>query len=131
MTAKLEAADEHLEEVTRRLFTDKHSNTQVIQHSEFTIGSTAYGLYRGASNIPMTLTFTDNADGVSPTYNKIVMQMSDVQFTNPKRSVGKDYVELTVDFDAQANTTDKISTGYSPLKVTVTNNVAGSAYTPS
>ena len=108
------------------------SFTVVVEAADaFTIGSTAYGLYRGASNIPMTLTFTDNADGVSPTYNKIVMQMSDVQFSNPKRSVGKDYVELTVDFDAQANLTDKISTGYSPLKVTVTNNVAGSAYTPS
>ena len=34
VTAKPEAADEHLEELTRRLVTDKHSITQIIQHSD-------------------------------------------------------------------------------------------------
>ena len=34
VTAKPEAADEHLEELTRRLFVDKHSITQIIQHSD-------------------------------------------------------------------------------------------------
>ena len=34
VTAKPEAADEHLEELTRRLFVDKHSIAQIIQHSD-------------------------------------------------------------------------------------------------
>lgn len=34
VTAKPEAADTRLDELTRRLFTDKHSITQIIQHSE-------------------------------------------------------------------------------------------------
>ena len=34
VTAKPEAADEHLEELTRRLFVDKHSITQITQHSD-------------------------------------------------------------------------------------------------
>ena len=34
VTAKPEAADEHLEELTRRLFVDKHRITQIIQHSD-------------------------------------------------------------------------------------------------
>ena len=34
VTAKPEAADEHLEELTRRLFVDKHSIPQIIQHSD-------------------------------------------------------------------------------------------------
>ena len=33
VTAKPEAVDEHLEILTRRLFTDKHSITQIIEHS--------------------------------------------------------------------------------------------------
>ena len=33
VTAKPEAADEHLEKLTRRLFTDKNSITQIIEHS--------------------------------------------------------------------------------------------------
>jgi hypothetical protein len=108
------------------------SFTVVVEASDvFTIGSTAYGLYRGASNIPMTITFTDPSDVTSATNHSIALQMSDVQFFNPKRSVGKEYVELTVDFDAQANTTDKISTGYSPIKVTIKNATAGSAYAAS
>ena len=101
------------------------SFTVVVEAADaFTIGSTAYGLYRGASNIPLSLTFTDPSDITSATNHSIKFQMSDVQFHSPKRSVGKDFVELTVDFDAQANTTDATNGGYSPIKATVKNAVA-------
>ena len=101
------------------------SFTVVVEAADaFTIGSTAYGLYRGASSIPMSLTFTDPSDITSATNHSIKLQMSDVQFYNPKRSVGKDFVELTVDFDAQANTSDATNGGYSPIKATVKNAIA-------
>ena len=101
------------------------SFTVVVEAADaFTIGSTAYGLYRGASSIPMTLTFTDPSDVTSATNHSIKLQMSDVQFHDPKRSVGKEYVELTVNFDAQANTTDATNGGYAPIKATVKNAVA-------
>jgi len=60
----------------------------------------------------------------SATNHSIKLQMSDVQFHDPKRSVGKEYVELTVNFDAQANTTDATNGGYAPIKATVKNAVA-------
>ena len=101
------------------------SFTVVVEAADaFTIGSTAYGLYRQASNLPMSLTFTDPSDITSATNHSIKFQMSDVQFHSPKRSVGKDFVELTVDFDAQANTSDATNGGYSPIKATVKNAVA-------
>ena len=104
--------------------------TVVVEASDpFSIGSSAYALYRAASSIPMTLTFTDPADITSATNHSVKYQMSDVQFHDVKRSVGKDYVELTVTFDAQANTTDAANGGYSPLKAVVKN--ATSAYTAS
>jgi hypothetical protein len=96
--------------------------TVVVEASDpFSIGGSAYALYRSGSNIPMTLTFTDPADITSGTNHSVKYQMSDVQFHDVKRSVGKDYVELTVTFDAQANTTDAANGGYSPLKAIVKN----------
>ena len=77
----------------------------------------------------MTLTFTDPADITSATNHSVKYQMSDVQFHDVKRSVGKDYVELTVTFDAQANITDAVNGGYSPVKAIVKN--ATSSYVAS
>ena len=34
VTAKPDAADEYLDELSRRIFTDKHSIAQIIQHSD-------------------------------------------------------------------------------------------------
>ena len=104
--------------------------TVVVEASDpFSIGSSAYALYRSSSSIPMTLTFTDPADITSATNHSVKYQMSDVQFHDVKRSVGKDYVELTVTFDAQANTTDAVNGGYSPVKAIVKN--ATSSYVAS
>ena len=99
--------------------------TIVVEAADaFTIGSTAYGLYRQASSLPLVVTFTDPADITGGTNHSVKIQMSDVQFSSPKRSVGKDYVELTVNFDAQANTNDATSGGYAPIKTVTTNATA-------
>ena len=104
--------------------------TVVVEASDpFSIGGSAYALYRSGSSIPMTLTFTDPADITSATNHSVKYQMSDVQFHDVKRSVGKDYVELTVTFDAQANITDAANGGYSPVKAIVKN--ATSSYVAS
>jgi hypothetical protein len=104
--------------------------TVVVEANDpFSIGSSAYALYRASASLPMTLTFTDPADITSATNHSVKYQMSDVQFHDVKRSVGKDYVELTVSFDAQANTTDAANGGYSPVKAIVKN--ATSSYVAS
>ncbi|WKK26567.1 phage tail tube protein [Streptomyces olivoreticuli] len=55
--------------------------------------------------------------------------MSKVAYTNAQIARGKDFIELTVDFAAMANTSDAgASGGYSPVKVTLQNAIAPGVY---
>lgn len=83
----------------------------------FTVGGSAYGLYRNAQ--PMVLTLTDPVTNYAT-----ALTMTKVQFTDPKRTRGKAYVEVEVSFEAQANTTDSGGTGYSPIKSVTTNSIS-------
>lgn len=60
---------------------------------------------------------------------QVKLHMTKAAFTNAQISRGKDYIELSVDYDALANTTDiGASGGYSPIKVTLQNAVASGTY---
>lgn len=83
----------------------------------FTIGSSAYGLYDNPQIVIVTL--TDPTNSYSSTFT-----MSKVQFTDPKRTRGKAYVEVEVSFSAAANNTDSGGTGYSPIKIVTTNGIS-------
>jgi Phage tail tube protein len=83
----------------------------------FTTGGSAYGLYRNAQ--PMVLTLTDPVTNYAT-----ALTMTKVQFTDPKRTRGKAYVQVEVSFEAQANTTDSGGTGYAPIKSVTTNSIS-------
>ena len=83
----------------------------------FSTGSSAYGLYRNAQ--PMVLTMTDPVTSYST-----ALTMTKVQFTDPKRTRGKAFVEVEVSFEAQANVTDSGGTGYAPIKSVTTNSIS-------
>lgn len=89
----------------------------------FTIGGSAYGLYR--QQIPVVIVFTDPV-----TSHTVTLQMSTVQFEEPKRNVGKVYTSMDLNFTAIANTTDAVASGYSPIKTTTVNAVS-TAYSGS
>lgn len=59
----------------------------------------------------LNLLFTDPKSDDSMT-----VQMSQVQFENPKINSGKTYVEVDTDFVAEANATDAVSGGYAPAQ---------------
>jgi hypothetical protein len=63
----------------------------------------------------LTFTFTDTAST-----HTCLLTMTKAQFENPKIDRGKIYDQVTVDYTAEANTTDA-ATGYSPVKFTITN----------
>jgi hypothetical protein len=71
----------------------------------------------------VTITLTDPNDITSGTNNSIEFTMSAVQFQNVKRTRGKEYVEVEVEFTASANTTDAV-TGYAPISATIVNAIA-------
>lgn len=83
--------------------------------------STGYALAYDA--VPVVITMTDPNDVTSATNHSVAFTMSAVQFQNVKRSVGKEYTELTVDFTANADSTDA-STGYSPIATSTINGVS-------
>lgn len=76
-------------------------------------------------NVAVSLVFTEPNSA-----HTITVQMSSVQFKDPKRDRSKAYVEVDAAFDAAANTTDAVSGaggGYSPIKISAVNGVS-SAY---
>jgi Phage tail tube protein len=85
----------------------------------FSIGSTAYALTRNPQSLVITL--TDPNDSTGGTQHSIAFTMTTVQYHDVKRTVGKEYTSLEVSFTANANTTDKVSTGYSPIKTSSVN----------
>jgi len=84
----------------------------------FSTGSSAYGLTRSPEAIVVTL--TDPNDATSGTQHSVAFTMSAAQIHSIKRTRGKEYTELEVEFTANANQTDS-ATGYSPIQTTVIN----------
>jgi hypothetical protein len=68
----------------------------------------------------LVITFNDPNSTVP---SSVALTMTKAQFETPKRSQGKAFVEITVDFKAVANSTDAIS-GYAPIKTVTTNGVS-------
>jgi Phage tail tube protein len=85
----------------------------------FTTGSTAYATTRQSSPLVVLCTITDPATGY---YQKF--QMSNVQFKDPDRNVGKEYLSYTATWQAIANQTDVSGGGWSPLKFIASNGVS-------
>jgi len=84
----------------------------------FSTGSSAYGLTRSPEAISITL--TDPNDATSSTQHSANFTMSAAQIQNIKRTRGKEFTELEIEFTASANTTDA-ATGYSPIQTTFIN----------
>jgi hypothetical protein len=106
-------------EVTGRLLAVVENTSDIFSNA-----STGYGLFRSAQ--PTVITLTDPVSS-----NTIAFTMTKVQYQDVKRQRGKSFVEVEVNFTANANATDAVaSSGYSPIAVVTTNNIA-SAYTGS
>jgi hypothetical protein len=59
----------------------------------------------------------------------IQLHMTNVVYQSAEIGRGKDYVELSISFNAKANSTDVgASGGYSPIKVTLKNAIATGTY---
>lgn len=105
-------------DITGRLRFVVEANDPIIGTGSFA-GS---GLALTDSPQAVVLTFTDPVST-----HTVTVQMSKVQFKNPKRDRGKAYVEVEAEFDALANTTDAVSAaggGYAPVKITAVNAVS-------
>ncbi|MEW2518129.1 phage tail tube protein [Actinacidiphila alni] len=69
------------------------------------------------------------SQGAGASAVQVKLHMTKAAYTNAEISRGKDYIELSVDYDALANTTDAgTSGGYSPIKATIQNAVASGTY---
>lgn len=79
-------------------------------------GETFYANSLTRAQQQVLVRLTDPATG----YN-VLFQMSNVQLESPVIDQSKAYVSLTANFIAVANTTDSVTTGYSPIKVICTN----------
>ena len=86
----------------------------------FSTGSGAWALFRNQLDMVINLVDSTNSS------QGIQIDMAATQFQNVKRTRGKDYTELEVEFEAIANTADAI-TGYSPIVATISNTIS-SAY---
>ena len=87
----------------------------------FSTGTSAYALNDAAQSL--TITLTDPNDLHTAIHDSITFQMTNAQFEMPKRTRGKEYLELEVEFSAEANLTDG-GTSYAPIKATIVNGVA-------
>lgn len=69
------------------------------------------------------------SQGTGPTLLQVKLHMTKCSFSGADITRGKDYIELSVSYDALANVTDAgTSAGYSPIKVTLQNAVAAATY---
>lgn len=69
------------------------------------------------------------AQGAGAAATQVKLHMTKVAYSEAEISRGKDYIELSVSYDALANTTDVgASAGYSPIKVTLQNAIASGTY---
>ncbi|BBB00573.1 hypothetical protein RVR_10572 [Actinacidiphila reveromycinica] len=88
---------------------------------------THYLNYLNNSKPPLDITYSQGAGAAAVA---VGLHMSKAAYTAAEIGRGKDYIELSVDYEALANTTDAgTSGGYSPIKATLTNAVAASTYT--
>ena len=104
-------------EVTGRLLAVVETTSDIFSNA-----TNGYALFDGPQATVITLT-----DPVSS--NTIAFTMTKAQFSDVKRQRGKAYVEVEVNFTANANATDA-SSGYSPIS-TVTVNGVSTAYAGS
>ena len=88
------------------------------QTDPWSTGSGAAALTRDPESL--VITFTDPNDSSGATPFSISFTMTNVQFFNPKRTRGKAYTEVEVEFTANADTTDA-TTGYSPIQANIVN----------
>jgi hypothetical protein len=90
----------------------------------FSNATNGYALNRSPQ--PLVVTMTDPVSS-----NTVAFTMTKVQYQDVKRQRGKSFVEVEVNFTANANSTDAASgSGYSPISTITTNNVS-TAYTGS
>lgn len=87
----------------------------------FSTGTGGYALTRTPQTL--TIALTDPNDVHSAINDSITFQMSQVQFENVKRTQGKQYLSLDVEFKAEANSTDAAS-GFSPIKIITVNGIS-------
>jgi hypothetical protein len=86
----------------------------------FTVAQNDATLTEGTTRDPMAvlLGFTE-----PQSMHAVWVQMSQVQFKDPKRKEGKPQVQVDTAFDAEANTTDAVSGGYAAVQITIANAV--------
>ena len=88
------------------------------QTDPWSTGSGAAALTRDPESL--VITFTDPNDSSGATPFSISFTMTSAQFFNVKRTRGKAYTEVEVEFTANADTTDA-TTGYSPIQANIVN----------
>ena len=71
----------------------------------------------------LVITFTDPNDSSGGTQFSVSFTMTQAQFQNVKRTRGKAYTEVEVEFTANADATDA-TTGYSPIQANIVNATA-------
>jgi hypothetical protein len=81
-------------------------------------GSGATALTRSPQ--ALVITFTDPNDSSGGTQFSVSFTMTQAQFQNVKRTRGKAYTEVEVEFTANADATDA-TTGYSPIQANIVN----------
>jgi hypothetical protein len=81
-------------------------------------GSGATALTRSPQ--ALVITFTDPNDSSGGTQYSVSFTMTQAQFQNVKRTRGKAYTEVEVEFTANADATDA-TTGYSPIQANIVN----------
>jgi hypothetical protein len=100
-------------EVSGRLLAVVESTSDIFSNA-----TTGYALFDGPQATVITLT-----DPVSS--NTVAFTMTKTQFSDVKRQRGKAYVEVEVNFTANANATDAAaSSGYSPIATVTTNSIS-------
>jgi len=83
-------------------------------------GSGATALTRSPQ--ALVITFTDPNDSSGGTQYSVSFTMTSTQFHNVKRTRGKAYTEVEVEFTANADSTDATSgAGYSPIQANIVN----------
>lgn len=85
-------------------------------------GSNATALAYAAQTLKIKFTDPNDTAGATTPQDSIEFTMTNVQFHNVKRTRGKAYTEVEVEFEARANSNDATSGGgYSPIYATVVN----------
>ena len=88
------------------------------QSDPWSTGTGATALTRSPQ--ALVITFTDPNDSSGGTQFSVSFTMTQAQFQNVKRTRGKAYTEVEVEFTANADATDA-TTGYSPIQANIIN----------